>query len=106
MNPEDIYQQYGEALVFMGAGGPVEDWMIGLAELLFDDGIVPDQDPAKVWTTHISLEVSPKRTDLVLPIKLIPDVGKLAMWRLKNQDRFNAMWLSDYIENPQIQEAV
>lgn len=107
MTPEEIYHQHGEALVFMGAGGPAKDWMNGIADLLYVDGVTTEKDPAKIWKTHISLNVGPDRTDLVLPFTGALDIGRLALWRIIQHKigRFGVMWLSDYIDTPQAREA-
>lgn len=103
-DPKEIYQQHGEALVFMAAGGPAEDWMTGIATLLFADGVTTVKTPAKIWKTHISLQITPDRTDLMLPFTSALDTGRLALWRIiqHKTGRFDVMWLSDYIDNPQI----
>ena len=102
MTPEEIYRKYGEALVFMGAGGPAKDWKKGIADLLFADGVTVEKDPSKIWKISIGVQVGPDRKDLVLPFTPVLDIEKLAIWRIRNRNRFDVMWLSDYIDNPQV----
>ena len=90
---QSILNEHGEGLVFLGAGGPKEDWMNGVHSLLLEEGIVSKTDE-EIWTSDNSFQVQ-GRTDLVLTFTYLK-MDKLAMWRIRFE---NCMWLSDYIDN-------
>lgn len=95
-----LYDKYGEALVFMGAAGPSSDWINGIHNLLFAEGITHDKNSDTFWQHVETLPVRPGRTDLVLHFDpAAVDIGRLAIWRVQNRGRFDVMWLSDYIDN-------
>jgi hypothetical protein len=88
------YRKKHDALVFVGCGD-LQQWIDGITGLLKDDGIVAcDFQFAFVWQfDHPSL---PKITCLLFPIDGT-DVGRLAIWRIKNQN-LDVKWLSDFLD--------
>lgn len=90
-----------EGLVLLGAGGNLQDWIVGVAETLCAEGISTTSVPKDLWTSAIKLTTTGGRTDLVLMFPDDPktwkfEIGKLAMWRLHFGD---CSWLSDYKGN-------
>jgi hypothetical protein len=92
---KDILYTHGESLVFLGAGGPAEEWVNGVHDLLFAEGITTERDPVKFWKYQEKIDFV-SRSDLILTFPDDVDLGKLAIWRLRFGD---TMWLSDYIDN-------
>ena len=85
-----------EGLVLQGCGGPLEDWINGINEVLTEAGILKNGTKfQKVLAfEHDGL------TNLLYPFEGVDvEVGKLAMWRLQTHGRFGGTWLSDYVEN-------
>src|SRR5271170_4789240 len=112
---EDRKTRFG--MVITGAGEPYEEWLDGISALLYQEGIVkpvgesnleiakdsytipsPQQcfDLAYVLTDNVKGPLG--RTDLVLFFNkdANPDVGKLAIWRLKFG---SCMWTDDFVDN-------
>lgn len=87
-----------EGLVFLGCDGDLNEWVAGVSQTLYDDGITESAQPEKLWSKAYTLTTTGGRVDLVLmfnkeTFKLAP---KLAMWRLRFGD---CSWYSDYIVN-------
>lgn len=85
-----------EGLVLQGCGGPLEEWVDGINEVLTEAGILKNGTKfQKVLAfEHDGL------TNLLYPFENVEiAVGKLAMWRLQTHGRFGGTWLSDYVEN-------
>jgi len=78
----------GEAIVFMGCGGPLSKWTNGIRDAVA--GMVPSFE----WYT---LTTTGDRTELVL---LLPsegvDMGRLSIWKIGFGD---CSWWSDYRTN-------
>lgn len=98
LTKESIRQMRGqEGLILMGCGGSAEEWEIGINNWLTEEGILLDG-------TKFT-QVSPFRfnglTCLLFrftdDVKL--DIGRLAIWRLKNRESFGGTWLSDFLDN-------
>lgn len=87
-----------EGLVFLGAGGPPQEWVVGVSKTLKEEGIASTANPEKLWEKIVSLTTSKGRTDLffVFKAKTPIEIGKLAMWRLRFGD---CSWWSDYQVN-------
>ena len=88
-----------DGLVLFGAGGSEIEWITGVTEILFNDGIAKNNDPNLVWGKFYKLTTTGGRTDIVLMFPGNTEtlkIGKLAMWRLIFG---NASWVSDYHVN-------
>ena len=88
-----------EGLVLLGAGGSETEWITGVTDLLFKEGITKSSDPNLVWEKFYKLTTTGGRTDIVLMFSEdtgMIEIGKLAMWRLMFG---NASWVSDYHVN-------
>lgn len=88
-----------EGLVFLGAGGNIQEWITGVTNSLFEAGIIKDAIPENIFSDFIVLTTTGGRTDLVMVFaqngaKI--EIGKLALWRLKFGD---CSWISDYRVN-------
>lgn len=85
-----------EGLVLQGCGGPFQEWLDGINEMLTEDGILLNGsrfESASVFQ-HGGL------TNLLFSFEGVElDMGKLAMWRLQTHGRFGGTWLSDYVPN-------
>lgn len=91
--------EYSEGLVFLGAGGSIDDWIKGVSNALHEAGIAASDKPSELWSDAYVLTTSGGRTDLALVFNTSSNalsVGKLAMWRLQFGD---ASWISDYLVN-------
>ena len=85
---------HSEGLILQGCGGDLQEWIDGVNEMLTEEGILQESDTFK----HVSAFQHDGSTNLLFhfdDVKL--DVGKLAMWRLRMQQPFAGMWLSDYL---------
>ena len=86
-----------EGLVLQGCGGPAEEWLNGINNLLTEEGILRD---GTKFTEVLSFQHE-GLTNLLFPfddtVKL--DMSALAMWRLKSHGQFGGTWLSDYVPN-------
>lgn len=86
-----------EGLVLQGCGGSAREWLDGINRMLTANGCL------KNGTVFTDVHVFQKdgSTCLLFPfsndIKL--DMGKLAIWRARSNERFGSTWLSDYVEN-------
>ena len=86
-----------EGIVFLGAGGKLNQWVKGLNDLWNKEKIGKGLIEDKMMGLYV-INTTGGRTDLVMIFKTKSqlDIGKLAMWRLKFGD---ASWLSDYVNN-------
>ena len=86
-----------EGIVFLGAGGKLNQWVKGINDLWNKEKIGKGLIEDKMMGLYV-INTSGGRTDLVMIFKTKSqlDIGKLAMWRLKFGD---ATWLSDYVVN-------
>ena len=86
-----------EGLVLQGCGGSAREWLDGINRMLTANGCL------KNGTVFTDVHVFQKdgSTCLLFPfsddVKL--DLGKLAIWRARSNERFGSTWLSDYVEN-------
>ena len=85
-----------EGMVFQGCGGDTKEWVDGINQLLKDEKIL-------TGGTQLSECYRFEKdglTNLNFPFgNAKPDMGKLAIWRLKAREVFGCMWLSDYVMN-------
>ena len=85
-----------EGLVLQGCGGPLEDWVNGINEVLTEAGILKNGSTFQ----KVLVFEHDGCTNLLYPFEGVEvEVGKLAMWRLQTHGRFGGTWLSDYVEN-------
>lgn len=89
-----------EALVMLGAGGDIQEWVKGVAGVLVDEGIAPEgyEFDDAVW-----VNTTGGRTDLALTFSSGLVMGKLVIWRLAYGD---CSWLSDYVVNYRTQHGL
>ena len=87
-----------EGLVLQGCGGPPQEWVDGINNLLTEAGIL--LDGSTFHTENVTVFQHDDRTCLLFPFEGVKlDMGKLAMWRLQTHDQFGGTWLSDYVPN-------
>lgn len=87
-----------EGLVLQGCGGPPQEWVDGINNLLTEAGIL--LDGSTFHTENVTVFQHDDRTCLLFPFKDVKlDVDKLAMWRLQTHGQFGGTWLSDYVPN-------
>ena len=85
-----------EGLVLQSCGGPLEDWINGINEVLTEAGILKN---GTKFQKVLAFEHD-GCTNLLYPFEGVDvEVGKLAMWRLQTHGQFGGTWLSDYVEN-------
>ncbi len=94
---EELRLKRGEGgMVFQGCGGDTKEWVDGINKLLKDEKILTGGTPLKDCYRFENNGL----TNLYFPFgNAKPDMGKLAIWRLKAREVFGCMWLSDYVEN-------
>jgi len=91
-----------EGIVFLGAGGKLNQWVKGINDLWNKEkigkGLIEDKMMGLYVINTTGGYGLGSRTDLVMIFKTKSqlNIGKLAMWRLKFGD---ATWLSDYVVN-------
>ena len=91
-------RSHSEGIVLLGAGGNTNEWIEGVSEMLFDEGIATTKSPSDLFRGAYILKTSGGRNDLALLFnKPFPaDLGRMAMWRLRFGD---CSWVSDYVVN-------
>ena len=86
-----------EALIIQGCGGPLQEWLDGINDLLTEEGILLDNtrfaECLSFQNGGVTCLAFPFSEDVHL------NVGKLALWRIKTHDAFAGTWLSDYVPN-------
>ena len=87
-----------EGLVLQGCGGPPQEWVDGINDLLTEAGILLN---ASVFETEsVSSFQHDGVTCLLFPFEGVElDMGRLAMWRIQTHEQFGGTWLSDYVPN-------
>jgi hypothetical protein len=89
------------AIVFTGAGDPLDEWRPGLEKILVEEKLAhaPVFSRACVLTGNVREHTGDYRTDLVLIFdkKSQVDVGRLAMWRLRTGGYIK--WVEDFLVN-------
>lgn len=85
-----------EGLVLQGCGGSLQEWQVGINQILTEEGILQGGTSFE----DISVFQHEGRTCLLFPFtqEVQLDMGKLAMWRLRSREQFEGMWLSDYVD--------
>ena len=85
-----------EGLVFQGCSPPLSEWKDGINEILTREGILRGGSAFENVMEFENRGV----TNLLFPFDGVDlDVERLALWRLKNRQTFDVMWLSDYADN-------
>ena len=87
-----------EGLILQGCGGPPQEWVDGINDLLTEAGILLN---CSVFETEaVSSFQHDGVTCLLFPFEEVElDMGRLAMWRLQTHGQFAGTWLSDYVPN-------
>lgn len=87
-----------EGLVLQGCGGPLDEWIDGINDMLTEDKILLDD--TKFKADDCSVFEHNELTCILYPFDNVKlDIGKLAMWRLKTHETFGGTWLSDFVPN-------
>jgi len=95
----DLKNEKRFGMVVTGAGEPLDGWISGISELLVDEGIVKCNasdvfDDAYLLSDNVKGDEGRHDLVIIFSDKAKPDIGKLAMWRL----RFGSvMWIEDFI---------
>ena len=94
---EELREMTGkEGLILQGCGGPLQEWLDGINDMLTEAGIL--QNGSRF--TDIYVFEHEGLTNLLFPFENAKlDVGKLAMWRLQTFGEFSGKWLTDYVDN-------
>jgi hypothetical protein len=84
-------KKHNEAIVFIGTGGDLNEWVDGITGMLTDESIMTPGDEWYHMTT------TGGRHELVMPLPAEGvDLGKMAVWKFKFGD---CSWWSDYRVN-------
>ncbi len=90
------YMKDQEGLILQGCGGPLEDWVKGINDMLTEEKILLGGCRMEDCLTFTNEGI----ICLYFPFGGAKvDVGKLAMWRLRTHGQFGGKWLSDYVDN-------
>lgn len=85
-----------EGLILQGCGGPIQEWVDGINELLTREGVLLNGSKFE----EVSVFHHDGLTNLLFPFDGVElNVGRLAIWRLNTHEQFGGTWLSDYIPN-------
>ena len=98
ISTEELRKMEGqEGLILQGCGGPAQEWLDGINDMLTEEGILRD---GTKFTEVLSFQHD-GLTNLLFPfddsVKL--NTGALAIWRLQTHGQFGGTWLSDYVPN-------
>ena len=85
-----------EGLILQGCGGPVQEWIDGINDMLTEEGILLNGSKF----TNVSSFQLDGLTNLLFPLDDVDvNLGRLAMWRLQTHGQLGGTWLSDYVPN-------
>ena len=88
--------KHKEGMILQGCGGDIQEWVIGINELLTQEDILLEGTKFENARSFFH-EGS---TNLLFPFEDVKlDFGKLAIWRLRSHGTFGGTWLSDYVAN-------
>ena len=88
--------KHKEGMILQGCGGDIQEWVIGINELLTQEDIL--LEGAKFENVRSFFHEG--STNLLFPFEDVKlDFGKLAIWRLRSHGTFGGTWLSDYVAN-------
>lgn len=85
-----------EGLILQGCGGPPQEWVDGINDLLTEVGILLNSSVFEAEA--VSSFQHDGVTCLLFPFEGVElDMGRLAMWRLQTHGQFGGTWLSDFV---------
>ena len=85
-----------EGLILQGCGGPPQEWVDGINDMLTKAGIL--LDGSTFQAENVSVFQHDELTCLLFPFEDVKlDVSKLAMWRIQTHGQFGGTWLSDFV---------
>ena len=85
-----------EGLILQGCGGDPQEGVDGINETLTHEEILQGGDVFK----EIYVFEHEGHTNILFSMEDVSlDIGRLAMWRLRNHSTFGCIWLSDYLPN-------
>lgn len=88
--------KHKEGMILQGCGGDIQEWVIGINELLTQEDILLDGTKFE----NVRSFFHEGSTNLLFPFEDVKlDFGKLAIWRLHSHGTFGGTWLSDYVAN-------
>ena len=88
--------KHKEGMILQGCGGDIQEWEIGINELLTQEDILLEGTKFE----NVRSFFHEGSTNLLFPFEDVKlDFGKLAIWRLRSHGTFGGTWLSDYVAN-------
>lgn len=88
--------KHKEGMILQGCGGDIQEWVIGINELLTQGDILLEGTKFE----NVRSFFHEGSTNLLFPFEDVKlDFGKLAIWRLRSHGTFGGTWLSDYVAN-------
>ena len=88
--------KHKEGMILPGCGGDIQEWVIGINELLTQEDILLEGTKFE----NVRSFFHEGSTNLLFPFEDVKlDFGKLAIWRLRSHGTFGGTWLSDYVPN-------
>ena len=88
--------KHKEGMILQGCGGDIQEWVIGINELLTQEDILLEGTKFE----NVRSFFHEGSTNLLFPFEDVKlDFGKLAIWRLCSYETFGGTWLSDYVAN-------
>ena len=88
--------KHKEGMILQGCGGDIQEWVIGINELLTQEDILLEGTKFE----NVRSFFHEGSTNLLFPFEDVKlDFGKLSIWRLRSHGTFGGTWLSDYVAN-------
>ena len=88
--------KHKEGMILQGCGGDIQEWVIGINELLTQEDILLEGTKFE----NVRSFFHEGSTNLLFPFEDVKlDFGKLAIWRLRSHGTLGGTWLSDYVAN-------
>ena len=88
--------KHKEGMILQGCGGDIQEWVIGINELLTQEDIL--LEGTKFGNVRSFFYEG--LTNLLFPFEDVKlNFGRLAIWRLCSHETYGGMWLSDYVPN-------
>ena len=84
-----------EGLIIRGCGGDLKEWVDTINEVLTDEGILKESTRFEKVYTFWRGGLTCLLFMFENSVKI--DIGRLAMWRLRNYGYLGSTWLSDYV---------
>lgn len=92
------YMSGKEGLIIQGCGGPLQEWVDGINDLLTEAGIL--RNGSVFQAENVFVFQHDGLTNLLFPFEGVKlDMGRLAMWRLQTHALFGGTWMSDFVHN-------